>query len=257
MKNNSENLSKAKNIENNEKIPKVVQKEIESENNKVESKISLTSNNSLQEEEYSLDSYLKEDSNSDIYNEFEDIFDKKKNEEPNPSENTEIKEEMEIESPKNDFLQKKRKIISPNLSSKRKKKKKKIITINLYKQKLEKIIKIKPNFLFKENKQYTKKQFYKILKVNKFEKYIEKIKLALKEEKSKDCDEEDDKILNNDSSDIFLSQDLPSVNINEIINENAKSEIINEDSSLVKSLLTNNNFNSIFTNSLSTTNDEN
>ena len=81
--------------------------------------------------------------------------------------------------------------------------------------------------------------------------------MALKKEKFKDCDEADEKHLNNDSSDIFVSQDLPHININEIINEKASSETIHEDSSLVKSILANNNFNSIFTNFHSTTNDEN
>ena len=255
---NSENLSKSKSIENVEKSSKEVQKESKKVVNKAESKNFLTSRDVLQEQEdSSLDSYLKEASNSNIYNEFENIFDNNINEEPNPSENTEIKEENKIKSSKNDFLQKKRKIIFPKLSLKGKKTKKNIITIDLYKQKLEKIIKINPNFLFKEKKEYTIKQFYKLLILNNKDKYIKEIKLALKKEKFKDCDEADEKHLNNDSSDIFVSQDLPHININEIINEKASSETIHEDSSLVKSILANNNFNSIFTNFHSTTNDEN
>ena len=170
---NSENLSKSKSIENVEKSPKEVQKESKKVVNKAESKNFLTSRDVLQEQEdSSLDSYLKEASNSNIYNEFENIFDNNINEEPNPSENTEIKEENKIKSSKNDFLQKKRKIIFPKLSLKGKKTKKNIITIDLYKQKLEKIIKINPNFLFKEKKEYTIKQFYKLLILNNKDKYI-------------------------------------------------------------------------------------
>ena len=67
-KTNSENLSNPKSIKNDEKTP---QKENTKRNTKDESNIYLTPINISEEQEDNLDSYLKEDSNSNLCNEIE------------------------------------------------------------------------------------------------------------------------------------------------------------------------------------------
>ena len=212
-----ENLSNPKNIENDENTQKEVQEEIKKVDKKDESKISLTPSITSQKKEDILDSYPKEDSNLNLYNEFDNFCDNKRDEEDKTCEITETKEETKIESTKNDFQQDVKTIFSPQISLKEKNKSKDIITISLYKQKIEKIIKIKSSFLFQKKKKYSKQHFYEILKVNNLEEYIVKIEIALKEEKAeykdKAYDEADENSFNNDSSFIYT-------NINEIINEN-------------------------------------
>ena len=79
---NSENLSNPKSIENDENTPKEVQKESTKGNTKDESKIYLIPNNISEEKEDNLDSYLEEDSNSNLFNEIESLCDNKGEEEP-------------------------------------------------------------------------------------------------------------------------------------------------------------------------------
>ena len=79
---NSENLSNPKSIENDEKSPKEVQKENTKGNTKDESKIYLIPSSILEEKEDNLDSYLEEDSNSNLFNEIESLCDNKGEEEP-------------------------------------------------------------------------------------------------------------------------------------------------------------------------------
>ena len=81
-KTNSENYSNPKSIKNVEKTPKEVEKENTKGNPKDESKIYLTPSNISEEQEDNLDSYLKEDSNSNLCNEIESLCDNKGEEEP-------------------------------------------------------------------------------------------------------------------------------------------------------------------------------
>jgi len=259
-KTNSENLSNPKSIKNDEKTP---QKENTKRNTKDESNIYLTPINISEEQEDNLDSYLKEDSNSNLCNEIESLCDNKGEEEPKVCENTDIKKEVKVESANNDLQQDIKTNNSSKLSLKKKKKKNNanlnIINISLYKQRIEKIIKRKLDFLFQKKKKYTKDHFFEILKVNNLYEYIEKIEFILNEVKSeyKDnvYDETDE---NNDPPDIRFKQEFANKNINEIINENTTPKMCEEDSTLVESTLINMNFHGIFTNShsLSTENDE-
>ena len=153
---NLENLSNPKSIENDEKSPKEVQKENTKGNTKDESKIYLIPSNISEEKEDNLDSYLEEDSNSNLFNEIESLCDNKGEEEPIVCENTDIKKEVKVESANNDLQQDIKANNSSKLSLKKKKKKNNanlnIITISLYKQRIEKIIKRKLDFLFQKKK---------------------------------------------------------------------------------------------------------
>ena len=249
----SEKISEPKSTENSEKNPKEVQKENKKEDIKDESKISLTPSSSSQEKEDNLDSYPKEDSNSILFNEVESFCAKKRKEELKACENTEIKEQIKIESVKIDSQQDKIKIIPPKLFLK-KKRKKTNVNINA----IKKIIKREADFLLQKKKQYKKNHFFEILKVNNLDEFTEKIKIALKEEESESKDkiyyEEDENIVNNDSPDKSFKQDYACIDINEAIN--STKDIFQVGSTLVESLYNNKNIHDISTKTLSTSNDE-
>ena len=250
----SENVSKPKSTENIEKPLNEIQKENKNEDIKDESKISLTPSSTSQEKEDNLDSYPNEDdSNSNLLKEVENFYTNKKKEEPKACENTEFKEEIKKEPLKIDPQQDKIKIIPQKLFLK-KKRKKTNVNINT----IKKIIKREADFLLKKKKQYKKNHFYEILKVNNLDKFQEKIEITLKEEESESKDkiyyEEDENLVNNDSSDKSFKQDYTCININEAIN--STSDIFNVSSTLVESLYNNKNTRRISTKTLSTTNDE-
>lgn len=275
---NSENLSKAKSLENDEMTQKEDQKEDKKENKKEnqkeeqkedqeesekrstkeESKNFLISINGSQEQEDNLDIFPQKDSNSKLYDEIENFYDNQKHEEPKSFEETEINEKIKKESEKNDFQQEDTEIIT----SKQESENSVIITISLYKQKIQKIIHIKPKIFFKKKKKYMKKEFYELLKLNSLGKYIEKIEFALKEEESDSGGmisyEDDENFLNNNTSETSWEEYLASLNINEIISEDNTSEISLERPSLVKSLIADMENHGIFTSSssFSITNEE-
>ena len=221
---NSENKLKPKCIENDEETAKEEQIEDKKEDNNDESKIFLTPSNTSQLEEDNLISYPKEDGNSNLYDDFENFLDNKNGGEPNASGDTDIKDEIKLESPKNDDEESKNsENITIDVTSKKEKKKEIKITYSLYKQRLKKILKINPKFFFKKKKLYTKKEFYKTLKVNNLDEYIKQIEFALKN----DCDEGEENILNDDSSDINSSLYYPFQNINEAVDEKEGSNLFN------------------------------
>ena len=250
---NSENISKSKTPEKDEMTTaKEAQKENKKGDEDDESKISLTPSNTSQEQEDNLDSYSKEDSNSNLYNETENFCDNKAKEESNACEKTEIKEGKSL---KNDSQQEKIEIIPQNIFLNKKRKK---TNVNI--DSIKKIIKKETIFLIQKKKQYKKKHFDEILKVNNLDKFVEKIEIALKEEKTQDKDtiyyEEDENFINNDSSGIKFKQDFTYIDINEAINENNTFKMFDKDSTLVGSLFNKNSFLGIPTKTLSTKNDE-
>ena len=278
---NSENLSKAKSLENDEMAKKQDQKEDERDDqregqkedqkeeeskkecSKEKSKNYLTSINGSQGQEDDLDIYPQKDSNFKLYDEIENFYDNQNYEEFKSYEKTEIKEEDKKESVKNNFQHEETQIISQELSLEKKKSDNNdVITISLYIQKIQKIINMKPYIFFNNKKKYKKNDFYKILKINGMGEYIEKIEFALKEERSESegivSDESDENLLDKNTPNTSLTEYLASLNINEVINENPTSDFFHEDLGLINSLVADMENYGIFTNtsSSSRTNDE-
>ena len=122
---NSENKLKPQSMENDEETTKEVQIEDKKEDNNDESKIFLTPSNTSQLEEDNLIAYPKEDGNSNLYDDFENFLDNKNGGEPNASGDTDIKEEIKLESPKNDDEESKNsENITIDVTSKKEKKRK-------------------------------------------------------------------------------------------------------------------------------------
>ena len=236
---NSENKLKPQSMENDEETTKEVQIEDKKEDNNDESKIFLTPSNTSSLEEDNLISYPKEDGNSDLYNDFDNFCDNKKGGEPYASGDTDIKDKNKLELSKNDEESSNSKNNTPDDVTLKKEEEKEIkITYNLYCQKLENILKIKPKFFFKKKKTYTKAEFIDILKVNNLGEYEEQIKFALEN----DSDEEEENIWNDDESDINFSFYYSFQNVNLAVDEK-------EGSTLFKPLLDHINSSGIDTNS--------
>ena len=272
---NSENVLNLKNIENGENTPKEDQKANKKEDAKEESNIILTPSHTSEEPEYNFDLYPQDDLNSNLYNDFENFCNDKREvcdgegkEEPKTCENIKTKEEIkttestvstendsQMDLKTNSFQEL---FLKENKSPKKKKKiNTNIITISLYIQRIQKIIQIKPDIFFQQKKKMTKENFYSILKVNNLDGYIEKIEFSLKEENSEDKDKtnnEIENVLNNDSSDTSIRQDFDYLDISEAIMQDMAHENYYENSNLFESLT---HFDDCFNNFHSTINNKN